>query len=508
MTTTEIQIAQPTWGIAFPRPAVDAGGLPLRVMPLPDRLVVALQQNPGIAAKALVKVGALVARGEPIGITAENAFAGHIHAPSSGKVVAVESQPVPGLPAALCVHIEVDHEDRLWEKLQPRIDLASASTTDLRTAIASAGIVGLGGALFPASIKLDPDRQVNSLILNGVECEPRINCDDALIQHRPDEVLLGAQIMMQILGAQECLVALKADAKPALDAMRTALEKLGDKRMRLALLPPVYPAGGEAQLIQLLSDVEIPAGGLPWETGHVCQNVATAAAVARFISTGEPPSTRIVTLTGSGLRTPVNVETRIGTSISDLVEFAGGYASQAVQLSMGGPMMGLAVANDSLPVTKACNCIYIQAEESLVTQPTELPCIRCGDCAVVCPVMLSPQLLLSAQRISDFDRLSELGLDACVECGCCDYVCPSHIPLTAGFTEAKQQQRDIAFERRRAEKAELRFAARSARQHTRESAAQQALDAQTAAIDSDPVKNKNVLQELLARVNKQDKKKE
>jgi electron transport complex protein RnfC len=498
----EIQIARPDWGIAFPRPTVEAGGLPLKVLALPDELLVPLQQQAGRVATPLVSVGDQVTRYQPIATGLENGLQSRIHAPTSGKVTAIELHAAPGLTEVLCVRIESDHQDRIWEPDAARLAAADASADELRSAIAAAGIVGLGGALFPTSVKLDPDKQIATLILNGVECEPRINCDDALIQKRPDAILQGAQIMLKILRADNCVVALKSDAEPALRAMRNALRNLDDDRFELALVPPVYPAGGESQLVQLLSGTEVPSGGLPWDAGFLCQNVATAAAIADCINNGVPLTTRIVTVTGSGVKEPVNIEARIGTSLSELINFAGGYAAEAVQLCMGGPMMGIALESDRLPVTKACNCIYVQSVETLTRPATELPCIRCGDCADVCPVNLAPQMMLAAERTSDFERLGQLGLKDCIECGCCDYVCPSNIPLTHKFASTKRAQRQLEFERQRARKAEQRFSARETREERRKMRINQELDAQTTELDSAAADSKAALQELLARVNK------
>jgi electron transport complex protein RnfC len=319
------------------------------------------------------------------------------------------------------------------------------------------------------------------------------------MRDRAASILLGAQIMLRILAAPRCIVAVKANAEPALASVRAALATLHDNRIQLAQIPAVYPAGGEAQLVQLLTGEEIPAGGLPADLGVVCTNVATAAALAHFLTTGEPLISRIVTVTGAGVARPTNIEARIGTPISALIAAAGGYTGDAVQIVMGGPMMGVALATDELPVTKACNCIYVEPVAATLQAP-EMPCIRCGDCATVCPVALTPQLLLQAQRTSDYEKLQQLGLSECIECGCCDYVCPSHIPLTGKFVAAKQTQWDIRFEQRRAQQAEARFLAREERLYHRAMQRQQELDEQTEKLNSNPADARATLQALLERV--------
>jgi electron transport complex protein RnfC len=488
---------QPEWGINFPRPAVAAGGLPLITAPLPDRLVVALNQNIGFAASAMVMEGEQVLKGQPIGALANEGPSACVHAPTSGTVAGISEQAVTGKGMAVCVEIIADGQDKPWPGYTPYADPLNLPASQLRAAISEAGIVGLGGAMFPTDIKLSPEKGINKLILNGVECEPRISCDDALMQTSAASVLLGAQLMLRALDAQECIIAIKANT-PAVEPMRRALQELNDERLTLTFVPAIYPAGGERQLIELLTGMEVPAGELPWVTGVICQNVATAAAIATFLSEGEPLISRIVTVSGDGIKQPANIHARIGASISSLIDCAGGYTDTASRLIMGGPMMGIALPDDALPVTKACNSFYIAADTELATT-TEMPCIRCGDCATACPVHLMPQLLLQAKRINDYTRLELQGLPDCIECGCCDYVCPSHIPLTMEFITAKQTLRDIAFEKHRAELAEQRFAAHNERLEQQAEQRDQQLKLQIEALGDPATTSRNALEELIQR---------
>jgi electron transport complex protein RnfC len=504
VTDTMIRVAKPRWGLTFDQPGTVSEGLPLHLMPVPDELIVPLHQHAGLAALPLVSAGDSVLKGEPIGMASATGLGTRIHAPTSGTVTAVGPHLVPGRGESLCVHIRADQQDRRWAGYQPVAEPARESTPWLRQAIAEAGIVGLGGAAFPANIKLNPGIGIETLLLNGVECEPGIDCDNALMQNRAAHILLGAQIMLRILETDSCIIAVKSNASAAIASMQNAMRQLGDDRLRLALVPPVYPAGSEAQLVKLVTGREIPAGGLPWDAGIVCQNVATAAAMARFFTLGEPLISRIVTVTGTAIAAPANIEARLGTSIGDLLEFAGGYApvcdaSTAVQLSMGGPMMGTTLPADTLPLTKACNCILAEIPADLAQPAAELPCIRCGDCATVCPVDLTPQMLLQARRMNDFEKLQQLGLSDCIECGCCDYVCPSHIELTATFVRAKQTLWEIGFERRRARKAEARFKARSARLEQNRQQLEQELNNQIETLDATGGNTAKALQELLER---------
>ena len=454
--------ATPVWGIPFTADERVAD-LPIHNAPLPSIAVVPLLQHTGAAAEPLVGVGDYVQTGQPIGSVRDNTLGARIHAPVSGQVTAVQYGQVPGRRDALRVHIESDGEDTRWPGYSAQPRPLSLSTSALRHAVIEAGIVGLGGAAFPAGLKLNPGSGVNTLILNAAECEPVINCDDALLRHDSDMMLLGAQVMLRILEADECIVAMKQGAHASLEIVTAAIDRLNDDRFRIALAPSIYPVGGEAQLIQMLTGDEIPAGGLPWDSGAICQNVGTAAAIAHFLTRGEPLISRIVTMTGDALSNPGNYITRIGTPISDLLTIAGAEDSAPAKIIMGGPMMGMTLDASGLPVTKATNCIYVPAASELAARHEPIACIRCGDCATVCPASLTPQIILQTLQANDYDNLQRLGLPDCIECGCCDYVCPSHIPLTREFVQGKQQLWQIGFEKRRAEQAARRHAARERR---------------------------------------------
>ncbi|MGI9292030.1 MAG: electron transport complex subunit RsxC [Gammaproteobacteria bacterium] len=454
--------ASPDWGLRFADRLKTGEPLPLIEAPLPEQLIVPLNQSIGFSATACVQSGETVKRGQPIGSFAGNAPAAIVHAPTSGTVGSIEVRPVAGRRSAVCIEIMADGKDMPWEGYLPQENPLSLPSARLREAVTEAGIVGLGGAMFPTRIKLNPGLGVSTLILNGAECEPLINCDDALMNAEPESILMGAQIMLRILEADECIIAVKTGTMAG-KHLQATIEKLADDRFKLIPVPDLYPAGGEIQLIKLLKNIEVPNNGLPWDTGIICQNVGTAAALANFFTKAEPLIRRIVTINGQGVQRPVNVRARIGTPISELIKCAGGYTPDAARLIMGGPMMGIALADDALPITKACNSLFVAAEAELATKHTEMPCIRCGECNAACPVNLSPQLLLQAGRGQDFERLEQLALPDCIECGCCDYVCPSHIPLTQQFRDAKKTRWDLGVEKRRAAVAEQRFRARTER---------------------------------------------
>ncbi len=452
-------------GLALAGRKVKSDG-PLRQAPLTDELVIPLQQHQGTAAEALAPVGATVARGELL--AREDAPLGaSIHAPTSGVVAAIEPRPVPhpsGLPAP-CIVLRPDGEDRWTEHgLPPLDDWARLEPALLRQRVRDAGIVGLGGAGFPAAAKLETAGAppVRLLIVNGVECEPYISCDQALMEQRADAVVTGACMLAHAVQAERTVIALEDDKPEAAAALRQALEQRPEPRPALTLVPARYPAGGERQLIRTLTGHEVPTGAHPTDIGMLCQNVGTAAAVYRAVAFGEPLTSRIVTVAGEALQSPCNVEARIGTPLSALVAMAGGYCADDCHLILGGPMMGYTLPDDSLPVTKTSNCVLALPAMSRPSGGS-MPCIRCGFCAETCPVSLLPQQLYWHSRARDFEQAETHGLFDCIECGACAPVCPSHIPLVDYFRYAKSELRREQRERRQAELARERYELRQQR---------------------------------------------
>jgi len=431
---------------------------------LPARLVIPMAQQAGPAAVPVVEVGQRVRKGELIGRPGGPRSAG-VHASSSGRIRAIGDGPAPtvnGLATSPCVHLDTDGRDEPAPAMPWPADRAGRIA-----AIRNAGIVGLGGAVFSTAEKLGGGADCELVILNGAECEPYISCDDLLMREHPLQVARGALAILELVGAQSAVLAVELDKPEALQAMLKAADRLGDPRLQFARVPTVYPAGGERQLVEVLTGREVPSGAYPLAAKCICHNVGTAYALDRLIRKGEPLISRIVTVTGRGLARPGNVEVPIGTLIRDLVEFCGGYRAEVGRLILGGNMMGYALPSDELPITKAGNCILAALPEEVRESFAEWPCVRCGDCADVCPPRLLPQEILRASRVRDFDRLDVLGLNDCIECGCCDVVCPSQIALTERFRQAK---RDAAATAARAVMAKL--ANKRYRRKTRRLAAQ------------------------------------
>jgi len=474
----------------------------IRTAPLPDQLVLPITQHAGDAAQPVVAIGERVLKGQLIADT-EGSLGAPIHASSSGKVVAIELWPVSRRYGdnAPCIVIECDGEDQAVEPAETPPDYGSLSADELLTKILRGGIVGLGGAVFPTAQKLMQaiTCELEYLILNGVECEPYISCDDVLMREYAAEIVSGARILMHALQLDIAYIVVESDKPVALQRLGEVLGELDDARLVLKQVPTIYPSGGEDQLVQLVTNREVPSGGLPTDVGCLVQNVGTAVAIHDWIVNDQPLLSRITTVTGDGVARPMNVEARLGTTVADIVEFAGGYTESARQLVIGGPMTGKSVTSDRVPVVKATNCILVLSE--IPAQGPELPCIRCGDCAAVCPVQLLPQQLFWYACADDEAKMRSYGLTDCIECGCCDLVCPSHIPLTSDFRTAKARIRELADEKARAERARQRFEARNERLDKEEQERTRELDQQKAAARK---AGPDAIAEILKRKQEQD----
>jgi electron transport complex protein RnfC len=463
---------------------------PILQVPVPEQLVLPISQHAGDPAQPVVGIGERVLKGQLIA-EAEGSLGAPVHASSSGKIVAIEPWPVARRYGdnAPCIVIECDGEDRAIEAAQTLVDFQSLAPAELLDTILQGGIVGLGGAVFPTAQKLMQaiTCDLEYLVLNGVECEPYISCDDMLMREYAREVLGGAQILLHALELDTCYVVVESDKPDAIERLGEVMADIGDDRLVLKQVPTIYPSGGEDQLVQLVANREVPSGGLPTDVGCLVQNVGTAAAIHNWVVRGEPLISRVTTVTGDGVARPINVEARLGTTVADVIDFVGGYTEQAEQLIIGGPMTGKSVTSDRVPLVKATNCILVLSEPP--STGDEMPCIRCGDCAAVCPVQLLPQQLFWYACADDEARLRSYGLTDCIECGCCDLVCPSHIPLTADFRMAKARFRELADEKARAERARQRFEARNERLDKEQQAradelARQKADARTAGPDA------------------------
>ncbi|UZK03821.1 electron transport complex subunit RsxC [Venatoribacter cucullus] len=454
---------------------------PIRVASLPDELILPVHQHIGAAARPLVQAGDSVLKGQRIA-EAEGFVSVPLHAPTSGTVVAVEDRPVPhasGLEE-LCIVIRPDGRDQWLEHQSLYAQLGVEHLTDITPRqlvehIRNSGIAGMGGAGFPTAVKLNVGQNpIHTLILNGAECEPYITADDMLMRERAAEVIQGALILQHIVGSKRCLIGVEDNKPEAIAALEQALVQLDQQHhIDVVSIPTKYPSGGEKQLIKILTGEEVPAGGIPANLGLVCQNVGTAAAVYRAVQFGEPLISRITTVTGDAVQQPGNFEVLIGTPVAHLLQLAGYRAQKRERVIMGGPMMGFALPQLQLPITKTSNCLLAPTEQELPPNDIAMACIRCGLCVDACPADLLPQQLYWFSKAQEFEKAEQHNIFDCIECGACSYVCPSHIPLVQYYRYAKGAIREDRAAKAKAERARLRFEERLARQE-REAAEKEA----------------------------------
>jgi len=411
--------------------------MPIGIAPLPPLLIVPLHQSIGGKPNPLVEAGERVLKGQLIG-GADQWLSSAVHAPTSGTVLAVEERVAAhpsGLPT-LSVVIEPDGRDA-WIERTP-LDYTALEPERVREILRDSGVVGLGGAVFPSHAKLAAAKSVpmEELIINGGECEPFMTCDDILMRERAESIVLGSGIFRDLLKARRVLVGIEDNKPEAVAAMKAAVEKLGEN-FEVIAVPTRYPAGGAKQLIRVLTGKEVPASKRSPEMGVQCFNVATAYTAWRAIAHGEPVLSRIVTLTGN-VEQPRNWDVLLGTPLRDFVALAK-PKSDTDRYLMGGPMMGFEMPAMDAPLVKATNCIIAGSPKLFPPLAPEMPCIRCGACAEVCPHELQPFEMYWFARARNFGKTQEYNIFDCIECGCCSYVCPSHIPLVQYFRFAKSE---------------------------------------------------------------------
>ena len=437
--------------------------------PLQTEYVVPVNQHIGAFAVPAVAVGDRVLTGQVIA-EAAGFISAPAHAPTSGTVIAIEERPVPhpsGLDATSIV-IAADGQDE-WRPRLPWQQLHDHHPTDLLARIQMSGLTGLGGASFPTAVKLAADRDhVDTLIVNGTECEPYITADHSLMRERAPQIIRGLEVLQALYDFNRVLIGVEDNKPDAVAALRQALEQAPGnirERTELRVFPTKYPSGGEKQLIYLLTGREVPSGGLPLDLGMLCHNVGTLAALADAVFEDRPLISRITTLPGDQLPWQGNIEVRLGTSIARILDWAGYQppTDTAERVIMGGPMMGFALDRTDLPLVKATNCLLAPTERELPAPPPAKPCIRCGHCEQACPAGLLPQQLMWFAQAREWDKAESHHLFDCIECGACAYVCPSHIPLVQYYRAAKGTIRREQAEHKQSERARQRFEARQAR---------------------------------------------
>jgi Na+-translocating ferredoxin:NAD+ oxidoreductase subunit C len=444
---------------------------PLGVVPMPPFLVIPLNQHLGTPGQPVVQVGERVLAGQLIG-AADGTFSANTHASTSGTVIAIEERAIPH-PSGMhseSVVIEPDGLDE-WISLTSCENYQSLDRLTLLDKIRAAGVAGLGGAGFPTAVKLAPKstQVIDTLILNGAECEPYITADDTLMQVRADELVAGTLLLSHILHHPKNLLIGIEDNKPkAIAAVKTAVA--GAKaiypeaaNIQVVVFPTKYPSGGAKQLTQILTGREIPSGHHSADVGVICVNVGTAVAAWRAVRYGEPLVSRITTIVGDALNSQRNVDVLLGTPINFLLQQHGFDSARASRVIMGGPMMGFTLLDLAAPIIKTTNCILAPSKQELPAPQPAQACIRCGICAEVCPASLLPQQLFWYAQAEDFERLESHNLFDCIECGACSYVCPSTIPLVQYYRAAKGTIRLHEIEKEKSDRSRQRFEFRQTR---------------------------------------------
>ena len=450
-TNTTYKLWKIHGGVHPPFHKEESTQLPIKSAGIPKQIILPIQQHIGSPAEPLVAVGDKVQKGQLV--AKANAYiSANIHAPTSGKISAIEELvlPHPSGLKGLSIVIDTNGKDDWGNsgKYSTYENFKDVEPELLLKRIQEAGIVGLGGAVFPTSVKVEgaEKNNIDNFIINGAECEPYITCDDMLMRERSAEIICGIRIIQHMINPTKCLIGIEDNKPDAIQAMQQACEN--DPNINVISVPTIYPSGDIKQLTKILTGIEIPSGTRSVNSGILGQNVGTVYSIYQAIVEGIPAISRITTVTGNGIQHPQNFEAINGTPFSFLAKQAGGYTKMADHLIMGGPMMGFALADDKPPITKATNCALFTSTTALresnsefYNQPT-LPCIRCGKCMDACPVNLLPQQLYWHIRAKDLEKAEQHFLKDCIECGCCSYVCPSHIPLVDYYRFAKNEIRD------------------------------------------------------------------
>jgi electron transport complex protein RnfC len=402
---------------------------------VPDRLYVPLLQHIGAPCAPLVVVGDEVKKGQRIG-EGKGFVSSPVHATVSGKVVGLELMEHPGGSFVTCVVIENDHMETWADTVRAPADPLALEPEALRKLIHDAGIVGMGGATFPAHVKYAPveNKPITTVILNGVECEPYLTADHRLMLEKPDRIVAGLRYIMRSVGCDTGVIAVEDNKMDAV----AAIERLvaGEAKIRVVVLREKYPQGSEKQLIFACTGKEVPAGALPLAVGAIVNNVGTAVAVADAVERGIPLIERYVTVSGPGICRPANYLVRIGTLFAELIKQSGGHNGEIKKIVAGGPMMGKAVFSEKLPVVKGTSGIVL-FNRTAAEKGTEYPCVRCAKCIDACPAFLEPTSLVRMAKRSAWEEAEEAEVMSCIECSSCVYACPARIPLIQHIRKAK-----------------------------------------------------------------------
>ena len=413
--------------------------------PAAGQVAVLLSQHIGAVCQPLVAKGDAVEAGQKIG-DCEAFVSAPVHSPVAGKVkeIALQSHAVLGRSIAIVIEASAENpKERPRFELGDSFDADSYSAEQICRAVREAGIVGMGGAGFPTRVKIEPNPRLpkETLIINGCECEPYITCDYRIMLERTDQIIAGIKLARKASGCSRVLIGIEDNKPQAIEVMNAALGASAEREnMEVVAVRTKCPQGGERQLIKAILKKNVPTGGIPPMIGVVVLNVATVAAIAEAVVCGLPLTHRVVTVTGEAIAKPGNYYVAVGTQVEDLLDFCGSVTQESAKVVLGGPMMGIAVADLKTPVTKTTNAVTVLTKEQIGSAKfarRQTPCIRCGRCLQACPENLNPTKIAHAVKCNLMDVAESCYISACIECGCCSYVCPANIELTGYIKTGK-----------------------------------------------------------------------
>ncbi len=420
----------------------DTAHIPVERMPFVRYYILPLGQHIGAPSKALVQVGAKVQRGQLLA-KASSFVSANLHSPVTGTVVSIDRERHPNGQLVPSIKIEADPYSTQEFVPKEKIDWRQLTPAEFVEHIQSAGIVGMGGAAFPTHVKYAiPDgKYADTLVINGCECEPYLTCDHRLMVERPEAILQGIEIIMEVLKLKRAAIGVENNKPDAIEQLRKHLkERNTDKDISVVPLQVKYPQGAEKMLINAVYGKEVPAGKLPVDIGMIVNNVGTMAAIADYFETGKPLIERFVSITGNGVSKPSNLIVPIGTPVRDVLEHCG-LSEKTTHLVMGGPMMGSALSSLDVPVLKGTSGLLAFVEETIENR-VQYPCIRCGRCLDACANFLNPSRLARLAQFERYEGMEDYYIWDCMECGACSYVCPSNIPIVQLIRVGKSALRD------------------------------------------------------------------